>query len=119
MKKIISIISLVITTGVLLLSLFMLTQFNLRGYTSLLDSEVTQIQKLINNNPQYFSEDSQRFFELHTDMKEVNEELEKRGDIISKTKEFNGLILFCVSILFIISLYNLVIAFRNKENSFT
>ena len=43
MKKIISIISLAITTGVLLLSLFMLTQFNLRGYTSLLDSEVTQI----------------------------------------------------------------------------
>jgi hypothetical protein len=64
MKKTISIISLLITTGILLSSLFVLTQFNLKGYgySKLADDNVTQIQKLITNNPTYFSEEYQRSY---------------------------------------------------------
>lgn len=115
MKKIISIISLLFSTVILLSSLFILTQFNLRGYTSISESKVIEIQKLITENPEYFSEEYQRSYEINVDMKEVGRELEKRGDIISKSEEMIGLVIFCISILFIINIYNLVIAFRNEE----
>jgi hypothetical protein len=117
MKKTISIISLLITTGILLSSLFVLTQFNLKGYgySKLADDNVTQIQKLITNNPTYFSEEYQRSYEIRVDMKEVNEELLNRYKIISKSKKIIELVIFGISILFIINIYNLVIAFRNEE----
>jgi hypothetical protein len=48
-------------------------------------------------------------------MKEVNEELLNRYKIISKSKKIIELVIFGISILFIINIYNLVIAFRNEE----
>lgn len=115
MKKVLSITSLILSTMILLCSLFMLTQFNLKGYTTLEDNDVTQIQSLINNNPEYFSEVDQRFLKLNVDMKEVSEELENRDNIISKTEGISGLVTLGISILFIINIYNLVISFRNEE----
>jgi hypothetical protein len=115
MKKILTITSLIISIIILLSSLFILTQFNLEGYTTLEDNDVTQIQTLINNNPEYFSEVDQRFLKLNVDMKEVSEEFDKRDKIISKSEGICGLITLGISILFIINIYNLVIAFRNEE----
>lgn len=117
MKKIISITSLLITTVILLSSLFILTQFNLKGYVTLQDNDVTELQEIINNNPEYFSEIDQRFLKLNVNMKEVSEELDKRDNIISKSEGINGLIILGISILFIINIYNLVIAFQEKKIS--
>lgn len=115
MKKIISIISLLLSTVILLSSLFILTQFNLRGYTTISESEVTEIQKLITENPEYFNEEYQRSYPINVDMKEVGQELEKRSHIISKSEEMIGLVILGISILFIINIYNLVITFRNEK----
>jgi uncharacterized membrane protein YkgB len=117
MKKIISIISLLLSTVILLSSLFILTQFNLKSYTSISENEVTEIQKLITENPEYFSEEYQRSYEINVDMKEVGQELDKRDDIISKSEEMIGLVILGISILFIINIYNLVIAFQEKKIS--
>lgn len=117
MKKIISIISLLLSTVILLSSLFILTQFNLRGYTTISESEVTEIQKLITENPEYFDEEYQRSYAINVDMKEVGQELEKRSHIISKSEEMIGLVILGISILFIINIYNLVIAFQEKKIS--
>ncbi|MBP6754516.1 MAG: hypothetical protein KA210_00100 [Bacteroidia bacterium] len=117
MKKIISIISLLLTTVILLSSLFTLTQFNLRGYTSLSESQVTEIQKKITENPEYFNEEDQRSYAINVDMKEVSQELEKRSHIISKSEEMIVLVILGISILFIINIYNLVIAFQEKKIS--
>ena len=64
------------------------------------------LQKLITENPEYFSEEYQRSYEINVDMKEVSEELNKRDEIISKSEGVNGLIILGISILFIINIYN-------------
>ena len=82
MKKIISIISLVITIGILLSSIFMKNSFYL-------------VLLIIEEN------------------KASENELKK---IISEDRDFHLLLIFGISILFIINIYNLVIAFREKGN---
>lgn len=116
MKKIISVITLLITTGILLSALYVFTQFKTRSYTSLYEKQALEIQKLINNNPEYYSEEEQRFYKFNVDMKEVASELEKRDTIISKAEDIIGLIMFLVGILFLINIYYLVISFQDKKN---
>jgi hypothetical protein len=82
MKKIISIITLLITIVILLSSIFMKNSFYL-------------------------------VFLIIEENKASDYELKK---IISEDRDFHLLLIFGISILFIINIYNLVIAFREKVN---
>jgi hypothetical protein len=82
MKKIISTISLLITIGILLSSIFMKNSFYL-------------------------------VFLIIEENKDSENELKK---IISEDRDFHLLLIFGISILLIINIYNLIIAFRNNVN---
>lgn len=119
MKKIISIVSLLITIGALLSAVFVYTKFQEKDYTDFDSRKAIEIQKIV-SNPSVGSSpeiDLHNDFsdEVYIDLQKVSEELENRGNIIDKAEQSLGLIMLFLGVLFIINIYFLVVFFQQSK----
>jgi hypothetical protein len=122
MKKIVSIVSLIITIGALISAVLIYTKFHEKDYYIDFDiNKATEIQKIVRNP----SSGSSPEIDLHNDfsnedyvdLEKVSEELENRGDIIDRSrKNMEGMFLL-LGILVISNIYFLIISFRNNINN--
>jgi hypothetical protein len=118
MKKIVSIVSLIITIGALISTIIVYTKFQEKDYTDFDIKKATEIQKIVRNP----SSGSSPEIDLHNDfsnedyvdLEKVSEELENRGDIIDRSrKNMEGMFLL-LGLLVISNIYFLIISFRNN-----
>lgn len=120
MKKIISIVSLIITIGALISAVFVYTKFQEKDYTEFDIKKALEIQKIVRNpasgsSPEIdlhndFSEED------YVDLEEVSEEFENRGNIIDRSRQNIEIMFLLLGLLIISNIYFLIISFRNNEH---
>jgi hypothetical protein len=115
MKKILSISSMVISLGILLSAFYIFNQLQRREIVLFSENEAKPIQNLLTLNQSYYDEESQRYYEFNVDLIKVNQELERRDEIISKSEDFVAFIMGLSSLLFLFSIYFLVVSFQEKK----
>lgn len=120
MKKIVSIVSLIITIGALIPAVFVYTKFQEKDYTDFDIRKATEIQKIVRNPASGSSPE----IDLHNDfsdgeyvdLEKVSEELDNRGNIIDRSRQNIEIMFLLLGLLIISNIYFLIISFRNNEH---
>ena len=105
----------VISLGILLSAFYVFNQLQRTEYVYFTEYEVNPIQKVITEKQSYYDENSKSYLELNVDLFQVSKELEKRDEIISKSEDIVVFIMGLSTLLFLFSIYFLVVSFQEKK----